>query len=109
MRQLMKDIFFNDDQKQNHTVRLNKTSGGQMAEVHNNGKWKPIAVPAASDAMITTCRNNLLHGFDSATHMYNDEVMDFMTSLYDRKTVDPLKADIAAGLVKRSKQPSDTI
>ena len=104
LRMLLKDIYLNDDQKQNHTVRLNMAA--QTAEVHQNGAWNPLAIPVASDRMIRNCRMHFLRGFNQETHKDNDAVMDFMVTLYTPATEAPLKADIAAGLVKRNKQPS---
>jgi len=105
MRLLLKDIFFNNDQKQNHTVRMNLMA--RTAEVHHNGVWKPLPLPSATNKMIGTCRTYLVQGFDSSIHKENDDIMDFMCSLYKPATTGPLEADITAGLVQRSHAESE--
>ena len=100
MRTLLQDIYFNDDQKQNHTVRLNMAA--HTVEVHRNGEWRPLDVPIAANAMIGNCKTYIIQGFNSDVHKENDNVMDFVCSLAKPTTTEPLQADIAAGLVKRS-------
>ena len=52
--------------------------------------------------LISTCRMHFLSGFNENEHKNNDTIMDFMVTLCKPATAVPLKADIAAGLVKRS-------
>jgi len=99
MHALLKDIYFNDEQTQNHTVRINMTT--KKAEVHNNGEWRTIAMPIAKNTMIGNCRTYLIKGFNSDIHKTNDDVMDFVVTLGKDKTTAPLHSDINEGLIER--------
>ena len=107
MRTLLQDIYFNDAQTQNHTVRINMST--KKAEVHTDGAWKTIAMPVAKDKMIGNCRTYLIKGFNSDVHKHNDPVMDFTASLYKAKTTVTLESDIHDGLFERHKQAVEAI
>lgn len=107
MRTLLRDIYFNDEQTQNHTVRINVAT--QKAEVHKNGEWKQITMPAATNTMIGNCRTYLIKGFNSDVHKDNDQVMDFVVSLGQDKATAPLKSDINDGLVERRRRAVEAI
>ena len=107
MRTLMQDIYFNDSQTQNHTVRINMST--KKAEVHSDGVWKAIAMPVAKDKMIGNCRTYLIKGFNPDVHKHNDNVMDFTSSLCKEKTTSSLHTVINDGLLERNKKAVEAI
>ena len=107
MRTLMQDIYFNDGQTQNHTVRINMAT--KKAEVHLDGAWKAIAMPVAKDKMIGNCRTYLIKGFNPEVHKNDDAVMDFASSLGKDKTTSSLHTVINEGLLERNKKAVDAI
>jgi len=79
LRELLKEVYFNDGMPQNNTVRINLET--HAAEISNCGGWKPIALPEAASKMIEKCGHYMLSAYDSERHKENDEVMDFGCSL----------------------------
>ena len=62
LHELLKDVYFNDDKPQNHTIRLNFAS--RTAEISANGGWKKIAMPDATKKMI----DNMLSAYYGERH-----------------------------------------
>ena len=101
LRSIMKDAFFNDDQAQNHTARLNLATN--VVEVHLNGEWKPTEMPLVADRMIGSCRTFIIKGFNPHVHQHSVDVKEFITSMNQNQTIvtEPLRADISEGLIAR--------
>ena len=103
MRELLNDVYFNDDKPQNHTIRINMRT--RTAEASDSGGWKPIELPRAATNMLDKCRFYMISGYDGDRHKNNDNVMDFTCSLGnngDRKR-EPLKAEIHHKLLTRAR------
>ena len=79
LRELLKEVYFNDHMPQNNTVRINLQM--HTAEISSGGGWKPIALPEAASRMIEKCGRYMLSAYDSERHKTNDTVMDFGCSL----------------------------
>lgn len=107
MRTLMKDIYFNDAQTQNHTIRLNMAT--KKAEMHSDGVWKAIAMPVAKDRMIGNCRTYLIKGFNPEVHKNDDDIMNFTSSLGKEKTTSSLHTVINDGLLERNNRAVEAI
>lgn len=104
MRELLNDVYFNDERPQNHTIRINMST--RTAEAKETENWKPIELPAAITQMLDKCIFYMVTGYNGDVHKYNDDVMDFTCSLgpsgdHARK---PIKAEIYHKLLARARQ-----
>lgn len=80
LSELVKDLYFNDNQPQNHAIRINVPHCS--AEVRMNGEWKMVDLPEATTKMIKKCGNYMLSAYNSDMHKENEEVMEFGCSLH---------------------------
>ena len=102
LRNVLKDAFFNDDQGQNHTARLNMKT--KEVEVHQNGAWVPTVMSLLTDRMIGKCRTFIIQGFDPLVHMADGDVCAFIKALSPVTVLEvkaPMLKDISDGLVAR--------
>ena len=80
LSELVKDLYFNANQPQNHGIRINVPLCS--AEVCTNGEWKKVDLPEATTKMIGKCGNYMLSAYNSDIHKENDAVMEFGCSLH---------------------------
>jgi len=103
LHELLKDVYFNDQQPQNHTIRVNMSS--KTVEISANGEWKTIALTDASKKMIDKCGFYMLSAYDSERHKENDQIMDFSCALHDtseKGLIAPFHNEIHHQLIHRA-------
>lgn len=79
LRELLNDVYFNNNMPQNNTIRINIAKN--TAEVRYSDGWKAVAVLEAASKMIGKCGFYMLSAYDSERHKENDKVMEFGFSL----------------------------